>query len=183
MKRPVFSVLALLAFGCGDDGGNNNNGAAEVTLGTGTVDFAPLTDGEQLEVIAGPQGGHHFFVHARMKGLAPGDPTMPGLLENPATTFSAFRESTGDQIDFGFPPYRLGYVDVGGGQFELPSGRILQIQDDVLPSLYGERVRLTVEIRDGRDRTATDEITITAIEQIDSGGGLDAGVDASGPGS
>lgn len=183
--RGVFSVLGILALGpgcaCGNDGPNPTEG--EVTLGTGTVDFVPLVDGDELEVVAGPQGGFHFHVHARMRGLAPGDPSMPGLLENPSTTFSAFLESTGEQLDFAFPPYRLGYVDVGGGQFELPSGRILQIREESIPAVYGQRVKLTLEISDGAGRDATTELTITAVQPIGGGGDPDAGVDASGSGS
>ena len=167
----AFNVLALLAFGCG-----NSPGTGEVTIGTGTTEFESIGDGAELEVVAGPQGGFHFHVHARMRGLDPGDPSMPGLIANPATTFAAFRES-GEQIDFDFPPYRLGYVDIGGGEFELPSGRILQIEEAVIPAIYGERIRLTVEIRDEGGRTATAELSITAIEEADSG--PDAGVDAS----
>jgi hypothetical protein len=176
--RPALSILALLALGCPND--PDDPADAGVTLGTGTTEFEPLGEGDSLEVVAGPQGGFHFHVHARMSGLDPGDPAMPGLLDNPATTFAAFRVSDGAQLDFMFPPYRLGYLDVGGGEFELPSGRILQLQDSEVPTLFGEQVSLSVEIRDDRDRIATAEVTVIAVEEAGGGVSLDAGVDASG---
>lgn len=177
--RSLLCVFALLAPGCPSNGDDGQIPAeVEVDIGTGTVEFEPLAEGDELSVVAGPQGGFHFHVHARMSGLAPGDPSMPGLLENPATTFAAFRES-GEQIDFGFPPYRLGYVGVGDGQFELPSGRILQIIEDRVPAIYGERIRLTVTVSDDRGRSGAAEATVVAVESTDTGpadaGAVDAG--------
>lgn len=169
--RSLYCIFAVLAAGCP----SKNNGDASVELGTGTTDFIPLSDGDELEVVPGPQGGFHFHVHARMTGLDPGDPSMPGLLANPSTTFAAF-EASGEQVDFMFPPYRLGYVDIGGDQFELPSGRILQLDDDRVQSIYGQSVRLTLSVSDTDGRSAETEVTVTAIEaDVDA---PDAGADA-----
>lgn len=172
--RAVIHIIGLLALGaaCSDDAGP----APEVELGTGTTEFEPLTDGQELEVIRGPQGGFHFHVHARMSGIEPGSPDMPGLLSNPRTSFAAFLEG-GDQIDLMFPPYRLGYVDLGGGDYELPSGRILQILEESVPAIYGQRVRLTVSVEDDAGRQASTEVTVLAVEQADASN-ADAGPDA-----
>ena len=177
--RALASILAILAIGCPSDDDNNNKDAGqepEVELGTGTVSFEALAEGDELEIVPGPQGGFHFHVHARMRGLDPGDPSMPGLLENPSTTFAAFLES-GEQIDFMFPPYRLGYIEISDGRYELPSGRLLNIQDEQVPAIYGQRVRLTLTVTDDSGRNAETELTVVAVEQ--AGGAADAGVDGS----
>lgn len=44
-------------------------GPAEVILGTGQTDYAPLTDGQELQLEQGPQGGHHIWMAVRMKNL------------------------------------------------------------------------------------------------------------------
>lgn len=44
-------------------------GPPEVILGTGQTDYAPLTDGQELQLEQGPQGGHHIWMAVRMKNL------------------------------------------------------------------------------------------------------------------
>lgn len=43
-------------------------------LGTGTQSFAPLTNGQMVTIIAGPQGGFHVWAAARTR--APLDPML-----------------------------------------------------------------------------------------------------------
>jgi len=154
------SLIFLLCFSaCSDDA---SLGDARIELGTGTVDFVPIADGDELEVIAGPQGGYHFVVHARAWGIVPGDPRSPGIPVNPSTTFAAYQGEV--PIDLGLPPYRLGYQDDGDGGLVLPSARILQLQQEVVPDVYGTEVRITVTVRDDDGDSATDERVIRAIE-------------------
>ncbi|HTM19982.1 MAG TPA: hypothetical protein VL172_05730, partial [Kofleriaceae bacterium] len=127
---------------------------------------------------AGPQGGHHFIVHARASGLIPGDPEQPGQEGNPDTLFKAFDED-GTQIDVMFPPYVLGYGDTHDGWFTLPSGRILQVSEDYVPTLVGTRVRITVDVQDVVGTTGADERWIHVIEELNPPDGGDAGPDAS----
>jgi hypothetical protein len=167
----ILGILALA--GCpGDD---PPPGDVEVAVGTGTTAFEPLAEGDPLEVVAGIQGGHHFHVHARMRGLDPGDPTMNGQLSNPQTRFSAFT-AAGEQLDLMFPPYRLGYVALGDGSFELPSGRLLVLDDEQVPGLAGQEVRLAVEIIDDSGRRGSAEVNVVAVEG-EPPEDFDAGVD------
>ena len=46
-------------------------GAPAVRLGTGGSDFMPLSDGGELDVYFGPQGGYHMFLSAEMEQLCP----------------------------------------------------------------------------------------------------------------
>lgn len=174
--------IALTGCPGGDDDPDANMNV-RVELGTGTVEFEPLVTDQDLELIAGPQGGHHFIVHARMQGMIPGDPSMPGLVGNPATSFRVFDEND-DQIDVMFPPYKLGYTEGTDGWFDLPSGRILQINEDDVPGLYGTRVRIDVRVTDVTTASGFDERFVTVIEGelADGDGGVpaDAGISDAG---
>lgn len=133
-----------------------------VELGTGTIAFEPLADEGELGLVAGPQGGFHFIVHARMQMMAPGNPEEP--VSTPSTRFSAYLED-GTQIDLRNPAYRIAYEDEeGDGWFELPSGRILQIENQYEPGLYGQRVRVRVTVIDNQARYADDERWVTVFD-------------------
>jgi hypothetical protein len=174
-----FALLALA--GCPGGGGVDAGASAQVELGTGTIEWEPLPEDTELDLIAGPQGGHHFIVHARASGIVPGDPARPGQLGNPATTFEAY-DQDGNRLDLDFPPYRLGYEQPGDGWSYLPSGRILQVTQDAVPTLPGQRVRVTLRIQDVTGAYGTDEVWIVAREgEVPDGGLPDAGPADAGP--
>lgn len=137
---------------------------ARVEIGTGTVEFEPLADGDELILWAGPQGGHHFIVHARIQNLSPGDWQQPSLPENPTTRFLAFDEA-GVQLDLSLPPYALGYRDIGDEWLYLPSGRFLRLIEAEVQRLFGTRVRIRVEVEDADGNTASDERWIVAVPE------------------
>ncbi len=175
-----FAVALPLNWGCGNESESPDAGLETVELGTGTVSFEPLIENQELTLIAGLQGGYHFVVHARMKEMLPGDPSRPGQLGNPITQFLIFKED-GTRIDIRTPPYRLGYREATGGFYDLPSGRILQLDQDLVidqalvPEIYGTKVRLRVEVRDAQGKRATDERWIIAVEQENGSPTVDAG--------
>lgn len=174
-----FALLALP--GCPGGGGVDAGASVEVELGTGTIGWEPLAQDAELDLIAGPQGGHHFIVHARARGIVPGDPARPGQLGNPSTTFEAY-DQDGSRLDLDFPPYRLGYEQPGDGWSYLPSGRILQVIEDQVPTLPGQRVRLTLRIQDATGAYGTDELWIVAREgDSPDAGPPDAGAPDAGP--
>ena len=167
-------ALAGAASSCGDGGEGGDEeppSAAVVELGTGTVDFEPLADESDLILVAGPQGGHHFVVHARMRGLLPGDPSRPGLVGNPATRFTV-TDQEGGGLDVGMAPYRLGYEQRGDDYF-LPSARIIQVLEQKVPELYGQRVRIAVDVTDAEDRTASDGRWVVAVHAFEPDAGTD----------
>lgn len=168
-RRTLIALILLATPACGGDdaGGPPDSGVtpadAWVELGTGTTAFEELiTDGD-LVLVAGPQGGHHFIVHARMHGLMPGDPSMPGIVANPSTRFTVWDES-GAQIDIAPPPYRLGYEEIEEDVYALASGHIIQVLEEMVPSMYGARVRIAVELTDSTGASVRDERWVTAIE-------------------
>lgn len=172
MRYVLPLALVLAASGCDCNGSSD----AIAEIGTGSTAFMSLTEDQDLELISGPQGGYHFIVNASMLGLNPGDPSMPGLLANPETQFGIFRED-GERLDANFPPYRLGYRErIDGSELlQLPSGRILALEDSIDPNtVYDQRIRLTLEIREDGGGSASDDVFIIARE--DATPPIDAGV-------
>ncbi len=178
--------MALLA--CGSDPAPDANtgdpGTAE--LGIGTTAWEPIADGDDIELHAGPQGGHHFIVHSRIADLLPGDPAIAGALGNPRTKFSALLD--GDQVDQNLPAYQLGYEDLGDGFFYLASGRLLIMREEHVSAVIGSEVVIRLEVEDASGRRGVDERTLTVVEAPpfdapDAGPGPDAGelVDAGVP--
>lgn len=162
---PAAALLAaaLTLAGCGD-APPGPVGEPEVEIGTGMVSFLPLSDGQALDLVAGPQGGFHFHVHARMRGMSPGDPrdrTAPG---NPTTWFRAL-DDTGARVDI--PEVeQLGYAPQEGGAegwHTLPSARLMLIQNAAAVTLEGRVVTLEVQVRDAHGRMAGDTVQIVAV--------------------
>ena len=157
-------VLALAACGGDDDGPDSGPPVGgTVELGTGVAGFEEITPEGDLGLVSGPQGGHHFIVHARMTGLLPGDPSSPGEIGNPSTMFTVENEA-GERLDVDMAPYRLGYEELGDdGVYTLPGGRICQVREDAVEEIVGGHVRLRVEVTDARDRIATDDVWVNAF--------------------
>jgi len=149
-----FSVFALLA-GCGG-GGDGSGGGMVVEVGTGALAFEPVAPDGDWTLVAGPQGGHHFIVNARARGLVPGDPTRPGSDTNPVTTFSVY-DTEMNQVDLMPPPYQLGYEATPDGWFSLTSGHIAQVIESQAARLVDTRVLIRVELHDSAGHAASDE--------------------------
>jgi hypothetical protein len=188
-------VAAALITGCGDDdgpGGTDSDAApvcapltdddecfpieashpeGTVEIGTGIDEWRPMEEEERTTY--GIQGGFHFDVHARMSGLAPGNPS--NVLDdcNPKTRFRAFFED-GTHINSGGEcPIRVGYAQEDGGDYVL--SRPLAVLFDtclVGDDIFGRRYRIVVEVIDSEGRYATDETMVTALPP---GGWPDAG--------
>lgn len=159
------ALAGIALAGCSDDSGpvGIDAAVAQAELGTGTVSFERLVDGQTLDLVAGPQGGFHFHVHARMRGLTPGDPRQPGLAGNP-TTYLRVLDENGARVDI--PELRqLGYtpdprVD---GWYALPSGRLLLIENTAARGLYGREVTIELQIEDASGRRAGDSARVIAV--------------------
>jgi hypothetical protein len=62
--------LVILLGGACIGGGGVREGTLE--LGTGEAEFVPLVDGQDVDLTAGAQGGHHLWLSMRSQGLASG---------------------------------------------------------------------------------------------------------------
>jgi hypothetical protein len=147
---------------CYPGGGTPTPGAVvELRTARDGVGLVAVNENEQVDVYAGPQGGFHFYLHARIRGLSPGDREQPPEA-NPATLFSLYLED-GTLISAVPCAYPLTYEVDDDGELALPYAPIVQIEAERVPAIYGQRVRIKVEVMDGEGRYATTEATIVAV--------------------
>jgi hypothetical protein len=137
--------------------------AGEVEVGFGQTSFASIEPDQELTLYAGIQGGYHFFAHSRIQGLEPGDPQVTTNPGNPHTLFTAYDED-GERVDIHTCGTRIGYIG-DTDQADLRSGRLLMIRRQIAEELYGNRVRLVVEVFDSEGRYATHEAWVTAARE------------------
>ena len=81
----IVAAASLAACGSGSDTPGEPDAGARVELdgsvavdvdceiGTGRETFVPLEPGDEVEIVAGPQGGYHIFTSVRIRGLTPTD--------------------------------------------------------------------------------------------------------------
>ncbi len=86
-------AMALLA-GCEPTGGNGGEGDPIVEIGTGEYEFEAITEGQELQVIQGPQGGFHVLGSMRSQGLVAGDRDDLANADNPTVTFDVVIDGT-----------------------------------------------------------------------------------------
>lgn len=125
-------------------------GAPEVILGEGQSDFHAVADGDVLQVEAGPQGGYHVWVAARLKNL-----TQSGSITTVSGRFPTLDyEPEPSIVIFTFDPDEGDYCKIYGLRF--------RIDDDAHPveGLLGQSLELTVSITDSNDVTASSSRTV-----------------------
>jgi len=116
-------------------------------LGGGTQNFAPFTDGQMAQVIAGPQGGFHLWAAARAR--APLDPMLIRLTVK--VKLGATELSSTD--------YRVTLVK-NGSYFEWYAMTAL-VPDPA--AVRGQRTTMELIATDSAGRTATDTRTVTPV--------------------
>ncbi len=118
-----------------------------IDLGTGEYSFEPLSDGDEIDIIYGPQGGFHLLGSARIAEIEAGEHKNLNNPRNPTTLFEA--EIGGEQLVMS-PSFTQGYEPFAteGGWTHQTVGRlaILDISDD--DYLAGKEVVFSVVITD-----------------------------------
>jgi hypothetical protein len=72
----------------------------DLVLGTGEIEFTALEEGDELEVIRGPQNGFHVLGAIRTMGIEPGDDRDLASPRNPSVVFTL---TTADGTEWQFP--------------------------------------------------------------------------------
>ena len=130
------------------DAGQLADGGAVPLLevGTGPSSFAALTDGQDLDIIAGPQGGFHLWTALRAsKALSPDRFEVKLAVRQGATELSQ-------------NGYRLTLVD-NGERYEWYGMQAL-VPDPA--AVDGQSVTLRIDATDSNGVTATDERRVIA---------------------
>ncbi len=139
--------------GGGGGGVCEPGGDPEVILGSGQSDFHEVKDGDVLQVEAGPQGGFHVWIAARMKNLA-----QSGSITDLAGQFTDVDYAPPPMsVIFTFDPDEGDYCKIYGLRFRLDD------PDHPIESLLGEGIDLTLTITDptGATESATRSVTLS----------------------
>ncbi len=154
------ALISLL--GCGGEADDSEAVEPAVELGTGETAFEPLTEGSDIYIVQGPQGGFHFNASARAWGIEPGSAEDLSDPSNPTTAFFALE---GEKVISVGTPYVQGLDKVrvdGGTAYEMIGRRvILDILGDY--ELDGHDVVLEVEIEDVDGNVVIDRRNLVAI--------------------
>jgi hypothetical protein len=140
---------------CWPSEGTTPGGAVE--LGTGQNEWMPIPATLQLRM--GSQNAAFLFVHARIQGLQPGDPSNFLNETNPRTRIQA--TLVDGTVVGGDCPSRLGYAPNADGHDHWPMGQMLVF----LPFTAEQKanntnVRITLEVIDSTHHYARDEKTV-----------------------
>ena len=155
-------ALCLSLSGCAD------NGLAEVELGTGEIAFEPISEGQDLELIRGPQGGYHFLVSIRTKNLVGGDRGDLGNPTNPTITLDVVHDGE-SLIIIGPITQGLDAAPVSERPFtHQMTGRfaIVDVADD--EQLEGEIVTLSVVVEDSEGVIVEDSVDVRSVAHPDN---------------
>jgi hypothetical protein len=147
---------------CWGGGGTPAEGI-EVMLGANLGEVQLIEPEQDLVLYRGLQGGVHFFLNARIRGMTPGDPKNV-LAANPITLFSVMRED-GEPVQLVECAFRMGYREVDECAYELPFSRLIQIENAYKEIVFGERVLIRAEVRDSQGRYGVAERWVRVVEE------------------
>ncbi len=149
-----------------DDGGATDASAGLAELGTGQLEWEPLSATDPaVELIYGAQGGFHVWGRARFRTFAP----------DVDISFRAVRESDRQELHRPNPIRRWIDSDVRYGLLPTSDGRyqtdaeLVILTLDCARDLVGQRLMLTVTVRErSTGRTATDTRSVRVIDELPS---------------
>jgi hypothetical protein len=122
-----------------------NGGPPDLQVGTGQAYYVPMTPGQVLTAEAGPQGGHHVWIAARMRNLK-----QAGSI----TKITGLQPGTNTPIPpttlaFTYAPDEGGYCKLYGIRYQLDNEGIDYKQ------FLGKPLDVTVAVTDASGATAT----------------------------
>lgn len=151
--RDAATLPAYFDKWAGGGGGGDRcepGGAPQLTVGSGQADYHAVADGDVLQVEAGPQGGYHVWVAARLKNLK-----QSGSVTDVSGTFATLGYSPPPMaVVFTFDPDEGDYCKIFGLRFRLDD------TDHPIESLFGQDLTLSVKITDKDGDVAEDSVTV-----------------------
>lgn len=137
---------------CKEAGG----GEPEVHVGAGQSDYFAVDDYEPAQIEAGPQGGHHIWVAARIKNLTQSGSITEVGAEIPALGLSM----TPLKVIFTFDPDEGGYCKIFGLRLQL------DIDGDDIMTMLGQDVKVTMTVSDKDGDVGTGDKWFTLSDSI-----------------
>ena len=136
---------------------------ASATVGTGASEFLELTDGGDLEIQRGFQGGCHVWGSVHAAGLYGGDVDHPRDANNPKVHFVLTDPSGESLADTGDQRRAL---SVGSsGELEL-LGEVVRLSNRGCDTLPGHAAILTVTVTDACETTVTDARSVQLVPMM-----------------
>ncbi|AKT42808.1 hypothetical protein [Chondromyces crocatus] len=132
-----------------------SGGAPEVIVGKGQGDYLPLADLEELQVEAGPQGGHHIWIAIRVKNLrrAGSITSVRGHVPELNHDIRPFN------VIFSLDPEEGGYCSLHGLRFQVDS-------DISIQELLGKVVNVSVSVTDADGAVGVGERQVRLAQTI-----------------
>lgn len=140
-------VLLLLACVGGD---------ATLEVGTGADAFEPLTDGDDLVLVMGPQGGYHVWGSLRATGVVPGDPLNLADPKNPLIGLSLW--VNGEMVG-GYQGLPRGLREDGDAWVRV--GETVVLTGLSVDDALGQTATLRAQLEDATGARLMDEVTGT----------------------
>jgi hypothetical protein len=173
MRIPSCLVVCTLGAACGNgshatpDAGPCWPLAAtpggSVTIGTGDISYAPMPD--MLPIVAnGSQSDPFLQIHARMKGLPPGDPQDFYSPTNPRTMVGAEIPDLGLTLGVACPA-TIGYVvsPDDSSMYDLQHSLHVGLDTTAVGTVVGHQAIVTVTVVGSNGEFATDSKTVTLV--------------------
>jgi hypothetical protein len=132
---------------------NCGSGTPDLVVGAGETAYAPLADGDTVDVQEGPQCGHHVWLALDMKNLSQFGTT---------TVVTATQPNGGKTVPVTAFPYAY---SVNGATCDLPGIRFqLDIAGNAIADFLGKPLDITVDATDkaGRKATATRHVVVSS---------------------
>jgi hypothetical protein len=129
-----------------------------IAVGTGETDFSALKDGDTVQIIEGPQCGHHIWIDVKTGGLRQYDAITTITSAQPGTS------DVGPSSDFAFS-----YGDAGGGLCVLTGTRyqVDAVNGGTWKDFLGKPLDVTVKVADsdGKSQATTIHLNVDANYQ------------------
>jgi hypothetical protein len=127
-----------------------NAGPPVVQVGTGQTDYLPLTDGQTVQMEAGPQGGHHIWIATRQENLRQAGTTTT------ITSTQAGTQLSGPPIPGPTMSFVFNFEQDQGGFCKLYGLRYqLDVDGADYHQFLGKPLDVTVTLKDGAGATGT----------------------------
>jgi hypothetical protein len=136
------------------------------TLGTGWDTYQPIP--EELPLEYGVQDGFMLIAHARMTGFDPGNPNNIYDETNLRTRIRAYFDETDIPLNYyAHCAWRYPYLDSGTGDYVLYQGAPVIFEVCWRSAhLFGQRIRIELEILDDDGGYTTDVKVVTALPPV-----------------
>ena len=161
----ILLVLAsLLLLACGDEVGYSGpipQAPALVSIGTGESEYRALSDGDDVQIVLGPQGGFMIALAMHASGVVPGDAIDPTHKYNPRFTFRVAHAETGEAL--GIITQQRGLSEMPDSSFEL-AGTWLVFNPAVENSVYFDaEATISLSLVDTLDSNPTSQVRVTLV--------------------